>query len=100
MSDIGGMSECDYSNKYNIKNGETQFTVQMEETGVISGARRHGQWRPMERVQKYRCTDVQTYRSTEVQTYKSTDAQMYRCIDKCCCREDGGSWFNKKGTQA
>jgi hypothetical protein len=89
MSDIGGMSESDYSNKYYINNGETQFTVQMEETGMTIGARRHGQWRPVEGVQKYRRTEVQMYRCTEV--------QMYRYTDRCCYREDGGSWFNKKG---
>ncbi len=31
--------------------------------------------------------------STEVQMYSSTDVQKYNCTDKCCYREDGGSWF-------
>ncbi len=58
----------------------------MEKTGVDIGARIHGQWRHMEGVQKYRSTDIQMYRCTNVQ-----------CTEKCCYREDGGSWFNKKG---
>ncbi len=53
------------------------------------GVRVHGQWRQMEGVQKYRCTDVQMYRCVDV--------QMYRCIEKHCYREDGGIWLNKKG---
>jgi hypothetical protein len=68
--DIGDVSERDYSNKYYIKTGETQFTVQMEETGVTIGVRIHGQWRHMEEVQKYRSTDIQKYRSTDVQMYR------------------------------
>jgi hypothetical protein len=40
----------------------------MEETGVNIGTRKHGQWRHMEEVQKYRSTDVQKYRCTDVQT--------------------------------
>ncbi len=83
------MSERDYSNKYYITSGDTQFTVQMEESGVLSGASRHEQWRIKER--------VQMYRRTAVQLYSSTDVQKYRCTDKCCYREDGGSWFYKKG---
>jgi hypothetical protein len=75
------MSERDYSNKYFITSGETQFTVQMEESGMLSGASGHEQWRIMERVQ----------------WYSSKDVQKYRCTDKCCYREDGGSWFYKKG---
>ncbi len=66
--DIGGMSERDYSNKYYITSGETQFTVQMEESGMLSGDSGHEQWRIMERVQMYRSTEVQPYRSTDVQT--------------------------------
>jgi hypothetical protein len=62
------MSERDYFNKYYITSGETQFTVQMEKAGRLSGVSGHEQWRIMERVQKYRCTAVQTYRSTIVQT--------------------------------
>jgi hypothetical protein len=69
MSDIGGVSERDYSNKYYIENGETPFTAQMEETGVTIRVRIHGQWRHMEGVQKYRRTEVQTYRCTDVQKY-------------------------------
>ncbi len=69
MSDIGGVQR-DYSNKYYIESGETQFTGQMEDTGVTIGARIHGQWRHMEGVQKYRRTDVQMYRSTDVQMYR------------------------------
>ncbi len=87
--DIGGMSERDHSNKYYITSGEAQFTVQMEEPGMLSGASGHEQWRIMER--------VQMYRRTVVQSYRSTDIQKYRCTDKCCDREDGGSWFYKKG---
>ncbi len=41
MSDIGGMSERDYSNKYYIKSGETQFTVPVEEAGTLSGVSGH-----------------------------------------------------------
>jgi hypothetical protein len=78
----------DYSNKYYLKSGETQFTVQMEKTGVNIGVVVHGQWRQMEGVQKYSCTEVRMYRCTDV--------QMYRSTGKCCYREDGGSWFNKK----
>jgi hypothetical protein len=44
------------------------LTVQMEESGVLSGASGHEQWRIMERVQMYRRTVVQLYRHTEVQT--------------------------------
>ncbi len=29
--------------------------------------------------------------------YRSTEVQMYRRTVKRCYREDGGSWFNKKG---
>ncbi len=81
MPDIGDMSERDYANKYYIKSGETQFSVQMEQAGMLSGTSGHEQWKMMERVQKYRRTEV----------------QLYSCTDKCCSREDGGSWFNKKG---
>jgi hypothetical protein len=62
------MSERDYSNKYYITSGETHFTVQMEKSGRLSGASGHGQWRIMERVQMYRCTEVQMHRRTVVQT--------------------------------
>jgi hypothetical protein len=66
----------DYSNKYYLKSGETQFTVQMEKTGVNIGVVVHGQWRQMEGVQKYSCTEVRIYRCTDV--------QMYRSTGKCC----------------
>ncbi len=46
------------------------------------GDKVHVQWRHMEEVQKYSCTDVWKYRCTEVQ--------------KNVAIEDGGSWFNKK----
>jgi hypothetical protein len=65
--DIGDASEHDCFHKYYIKSGETLFTTKMEKTGVNIGARVHGQWRHMEGVQKYDCTEVQPYRCTEVQ---------------------------------
>jgi hypothetical protein len=80
--DIGGMSERDYSNKYYITSGEIQFTVQMEESGMLSGASGHEQWRIMERVQMYRSTEVQKYRSAEVQMYRSTDVQTNVAIER------------------
>jgi hypothetical protein len=80
--DIGGMSECDYSNKYYITSGETQFTVQREEAGRLSGASGYEQWRIMERVQKYGCTDVQPYRSTVVQPYSCTAVQTNIAIER------------------
>jgi hypothetical protein len=87
--DIGKGPERDCSNEYYIRSGETQFTVQMEKTGVNIGDKVHVQWRHTQGVQKYRCTDVHMY--------ICTDVQMYRSTGKCCYREDGGSWFNKKG---
>jgi hypothetical protein len=76
------MSERAYSNKYYITSGESQFTVQMEESGMLSGASGHDQWRIMARVQLYRSTEVQTYISTEVQTYRSTDVQTNVAIER------------------
>jgi hypothetical protein len=83
--DIGVMSEGDYSNKYYIKSGEPQFTGGKLENPVEPADMTNGE--------PWRCTDVQTYRRTEVQKYRSTVVQKYSYTDKCCYREDGGSWF-------
>ena len=67
----------DYSNKYYIKSGDTQFTGEKLEYSVEPADRLGGE--------SWRRTEVQTYRRTVVQKYSSTDT--------CCYREDGGSWF-------
>ncbi len=57
-SDIGDVSERDYSNKYYVKTRETQFTGQMEEIGV-----------PLESEYTDNGDIWREYRSTEVQMY-------------------------------
>ncbi len=69
----------DYSNKYYITSGVTQFTGEKLENSVEPADMLDGD------VREYRCTDVQTYRCTVV--------QKYSCTDTYCYREDGGSWF-------
>ncbi len=66
--DIGVIPEGDYSNKYYIKSGETQFPGEklvnsVEPANLIDG-------------ESWRCTEVQMYRSTEVQWYRSTVVQI------------------------
>ncbi len=64
------MSGGDYSNKYYIKSGETQFTGEKLENSVEPADMTNGEsWRRTD-VQTYRCTDVQKYRGTEVQLYR------------------------------
>jgi hypothetical protein len=82
--DVGVRPEGDYSNKYYIKSGETQFTGEKLENSV----------EPAD------MTDGESWRCTEVQTYRSTVVQEYSCTDTCCYREDGGSLVLEKGTQA
>ncbi len=67
----------DYSNKYYIKSGDTQFTGEKLENSVEPADTMSGE--------SWRCTDVQKYRCTVV--------QKYSCTDTCFYREDGGSWF-------
>ena len=75
----------DYSNKYYIKSGDTQFTGEKLENSVELADMMDGE--------SWRCTEVQTHRRTDVQKYRSTVVQKYSCTDTCCYREDGGSWF-------
>ncbi len=64
------MTEGDYSNKYYIKSGETQFTGEKLENSVEPADMTDGE--------AWRCTEVQTYRRTEVQKYGGTGVQLYR----------------------
>ena len=68
--DIGVMSEGDYSNKYYITSGETQFTGEKLENSVETAKMSNGE--------SWRCTEVQTYRRTDVQMYSGTEVQLYR----------------------
>ena len=60
----------DYSNKYYIKSGDTQFTGEKLENSVEPADRLDGE--------SWRCTDVQLYRRTDVQMYSGTEVQSYR----------------------
>ena len=60
----------DYSNKYYIKSGETQFTGEKLENSVEPADTTDGE--------SWRCTEVQTYRRTDVQKYSGTGVQLYR----------------------
>ncbi len=60
----------DYSNKYYIKSGDTQFTGEKLENSVEPADTMSGD--------SWRCTEVQTYRRTEVQMYSGTEVQSYR----------------------
>ncbi len=52
----------DYSNKYYIKSGDTQFTGEKLENSVEPADILVGE--------SWRCTDVQLYSGTEVQLYR------------------------------
>jgi hypothetical protein len=52
----------DYSNKYYIKSGDTQFTGEKLENSVEPADMMNGE--------SWSSTDVQTYRRTEVQLYR------------------------------
>ncbi len=67
----------DYSNKYYIKSGDTQFTGEKLENSV----------EPAD------VLDGESWSCTEVQTHRCMGVQKYSCTDTCCYREDGGSWF-------
>jgi hypothetical protein len=67
----------DYSNKYYIKSGDTQFT----------GEKLENSEEPVDML------DGESWRCTEGQTYRRTDVQKYSRTDTCCYREEGGSWF-------
>ena len=60
----------DYSNKYYIKSGDTQFTGEKLENSVEPADTVNGE--------SWRCTEVQMYRHTEVQMYSGTEVQLYR----------------------
>ncbi len=60
----------DYSNKYYIKSGDTQFTGEKLENSVESADMLNGE--------SWRSTEVQTYRRTEVLKYSGTEVQLYR----------------------
>ncbi len=60
----------DYSNKYYIKSGDTQFTGEKLGNSVEPADRLDGE--------SWRCTDVQMYRRTDVQLYSGTEVQLYR----------------------
>ena len=64
----------DYSNKYYIKSGDTQFTGEKLENSVESADTVNGE--------PWRCTEVQTYRRTEVQWYRSTVVQIHVAIER------------------
>ena len=68
--DIGVIPVGDYSNKYYIKTGDTQFTGEKLENSVEPADMLNGE--------SWRCTEVQTYRRTDVQMYSSTEVQLYR----------------------
>ncbi len=62
----------DYSNKYYIKSGDTQFTGEKLENSVEPADTMSGE--------SWRSAEVQTYRRTEVQKYSGTEVQLYRHI--------------------
>ncbi len=64
----------DYSNKYYIKSGDTQFTGEKLENSVEPADRLDGE--------SWKCTEVQTYRSTEVRRYRSTVVQIHVAIER------------------
>jgi hypothetical protein len=64
----------DYSNKYYIKRGETQFPGEKLENS--------GEPADMTDGESWRCTEVQTYRCTEVQWYRSTVVQSNVAIER------------------
>jgi hypothetical protein len=68
------MSEGDYSNKYYITSGETQFTGGKLENSVEPADMTNGD--------SWRCTEVQSYRRTEVQWYRSTVAQINVALER------------------
>ncbi len=63
----------DYSNKYYIKSGDTQFTGEKLENSVEPADTVNGE--------SWRCTEVQ-YRRTGVQTYRSTVVQIHVAIER------------------
>ncbi len=68
--DIGVIPVGDYSNKYYIKSGDTQFTGEKLENSVEPADLLDGE--------SWRCTEVQTYRRTDAQMYSGTEVQLYR----------------------
>jgi hypothetical protein len=72
--DIGVIPVGDYSNKYYIKSGDTQFTGEKLENSVEPADRLDGE--------SWRRTKVQTYRSTDVQWYRSTVVQIHVAIER------------------
>ncbi len=64
----------DYSNKYYIKRGETQFPGEKLENSVEPADMPDGE--------SWRCTEVQTYRRIEVQWYRSTVVQSNVAIER------------------
>jgi hypothetical protein len=68
--DIGVIPVGDYSNKYYIKSGDTQFTGEKLENSVEPADRLDGE--------SWRCTEVQLYRRTDLQMYSGTEVQSYR----------------------
>ncbi len=60
----------EYSNKYYIKSGDTQFTGEKLENSVEPADRVDGE--------SWRCTKVQLYRRADVQMYSGTEVQAYR----------------------
>jgi hypothetical protein len=60
----------DYSNKYYIKSGDTQFTGEKLENSVEPADGLDGE--------SWRRTEVQTYRCTEVRMYSGTEVQLHR----------------------
>ncbi len=74
--DIGVIPEGDYSNKYYIKSGETQFPGEKLENSVEPADMTDGNHGD---VRKYRRTD---YRSTKVQRYRSTVVQIHVAIER------------------
>jgi len=68
--DIGVIPVGDYSNKYYIKSGDTQFTGEKLANSVEPADTLDGE--------AWRCTEVQTYRRTDVRMYSGTEVQLYR----------------------
>ncbi len=64
----------DYSNKYYIKSGDTQFTGEKLENSVEPADRLDGE--------SWGCTEVQTYRRTDVHWYRSTSVQIHVAIKR------------------
>ncbi len=60
----------DYSNKYYIKSGDSQFTGEKLGNSVEPADMSDGE--------SWRCTEVQKYRRTDVQMYSGTEVQLYR----------------------